>query len=60
MRRPRQNSPAVRFFLKKYRGDMFRFRVENSDGRMLTRTYPRRKPAEIDAKSDDELRTLVC
>ena len=40
-------------------GDLFRFRVENSNGRMISRTYPHFKPEEIDAKSDEELHILI-
>ena len=40
-------------------GNQFRFRIESSNGRMISKTYPLFKPAEIDAKSDDEVRALI-
>lgn len=40
-------------------GGLFRFQVESSNGRIISRTYPHFNDAQIDAKSDEELRALI-
>ena len=40
-------------------GDQYRMRIESSNGRMISKIYPLFKPADIDAKSDDEVRAFI-
>ena len=40
-------------------GDVFRFQVESSNGRIISRTYPYFKEADFEAKSDEEIRATI-
>ena len=40
-------------------GDTYRFQVESGNGRVISRTYPIFNDAQIEAKTDEELRALV-
>ncbi len=50
---------AVLFDEQVQEGEVFRFQIESANGRIISRTYPFFKPKDIDAKSDEELHTLV-